>query len=76
MRFTSPAKTEYSSKSRSFFGGSVEGEKNRMCVGGNMVGGLGPRGLDSCDPFMKGIVTWGYPYRITNHRAPKHQITH
>ena len=24
------------------------------------VGGLGPGGLDSWDPLMKGIVTWGF----------------
>ena len=34
MRFTSPAKTKYSSKSRSFFGGSVEGKKkSHVCWG-------------------------------------------
>ena len=35
---------------------------------------FGPGGLDSWNPLMKGIVTWGYPYEsvrgpdLTSHR--------
>ena len=32
-------------------------------------------GLDSWDPLMKGIVTYGRLIRIPNHRAPSHQFT-
>jgi len=37
--------------------------------------GMGPGGLDSWDPILKGIVTWGKPIRIPNHRDPNHQLT-
>ena len=42
-----------------------------------IIGGLGPGGLDSWDPLMKGIgiVTWGYP--DSNPKLPTNpQTTH
>ena len=37
--------------------------------------GLGPGGLDSWDPRLKGIVSEGHPIRIPNHRAPNQQLS-
>ena len=41
--------------------GSQEGPQSLRGILERMIGGLGPGGLDSWDPLIKGIVTWGHP---------------
>ena len=55
--------------------GTMENMNDNQSTNAYIIVGLGPGGLDSWNPLMKGIVTKRCSPRIPNHRAPNQQLT-